>query len=129
MEEEGKEKVFDSIEQAGNYLKEYKAKAKETAKANKFPISTASEGEQRRFLVYAISMLNPKDFPVWDRGQIVLGRNLLIARLKGYTIEGIAAKSGCTVEIAKQWEQDAIRRVKDAISKRVKQGIPVLGMN
>lgn len=123
-------KVFTSIEKASNWLKELKQLVKQRAKPEEaFPITTATESERKKFLLYGISLLNPKDYPTDQRGKIVMFKTLLQAEVMGYSIEYIANQSRCSLDTAKRWRRDAIECVKDAINDRIKHGIPVVGLN
>jgi len=122
-------KVFTSLEQAGNWLKGFKKLVKDRAGMENFPITTASPPERVRFLLYGISLLEPKNYPVDQREKVMMLKNLLKAETKGYPIEWIAHMSRCSLETAKKWREEAICMVKDAINDRIKHSLPIVGMN
>lgn len=126
-----RKKSFSSIEQAGNWLKKLKNQILRRVDPTDeiAPVNTDTFTERQRFLHYGISLLNPRDYPTTQRHKIVMFKNLLMAIVQGYTIEGIAQLSHCSLETAKKWEKEAIACVQDAIHRRRKSGIPIIGMN
>ena len=122
-----KDIVFNSLENAGNYIKDLMRLTKKRAAAEDFPINTSTPREEEAYLLYGISLLDVDSFPAEQKAKIKFLKRLLQARAKGYGIQYIARMSGCSVETAKKWEREGMERVKEAINKKQKHGIPILG--
>ena len=124
-----KDIVFDSLEKAYNYMRGIKKMVKDRAKAEDFPVTTATPRERLKFLGYCIGMLNPADYPVEHREKIQMFKNLLKAEAQGYPIEMIAKMSGCSLETARKWRAEAMKYAQDAIHNRTKNALPLVGVN
>ena len=116
----GGEYQFKSLEEAGNYIQDLKDKIKRRAGAEEFPVTTALPEERKAFLNYCIRLLaEEKRF-----GEYV---QLLRLRVEGYSIKRIAYLFEVPEEVVRYMEQEAIKRVKDAIVRKKANSIPLVG--
>jgi len=129
-----KEEVeFDSIEKAGNYIKDLKDIIKRKTAASELPINTATEDERVAYLRYCISMVTKENLPFVKE----TSRRKCVAVLQlvamGYTHQAIVGwlhrnKFGnVTEEQVKQCEKDGLDMVKSAIGRVQNTKKPLVG--
>lgn len=143
MEEKPK-KVFDTIEQAGNYLEEKKETMKEQVEkdAKEAPISTCDPAQAKKYLLYGISLLTDiseslkcswcmaarKPSSLYSTREVAqMLAKLLAMRLNGYSVAYIARKLGVTPVSIMQSEKIAIKAVQESINKYRNSGIAIIG--
>lgn len=133
-----------SLEQAGNYLKEKMetASADMKAEAKKAPISVNNPDDTKRYLLYCVSLL--EDVPEHIKNRWCFAANkapgmyatkevarifkqLLVARIYGYSLRRIAMLLHTTIPVVEQTEKLANDAVKAAIMQRRLSGIPIIG--
>lgn len=109
-----------SIEQVGNLIKEEAEKDfKKEMRKQELPITTAFTEDRKKFLNYAVSLI--------DRGKYPAHRALLIYRINGYNIMQIAEKFKVDPKIILYMEKDAMKIAKDTIRATRNNGIPIIG--
>lgn len=136
-------KVFN-ITQAGNYLKELKNKLVAKIKgavSKEAKISTALPQDRRKFLAYAISLLDNvsrenlhlfckvtgKSLNVYSCTELAgLYKQLLTLRVSGYSIRQIAYILKTPPEILGKVELIALAAVDEAIEKKKVGAVPIL---
>jgi len=117
---------FNSIEEAGNYVKDLKDKLKRRASAEEFPITSAMPEDRLKYLKYAISLMTKRNLPLLDKRLLVRARAVLSLVARGYTYSAIAGylkRNGFPntkpqeirdVELkGVQWASQAIERVQN----------------
>ncbi len=119
--------VATSIESARKWLKDWRKDAKQKAIDATYPVNTATEKERNTFLCYAASFMKPEQYPFKQRKKVEMCRNLVIAIARGYSLEGIAAAAGVSIETVGLWHKESIEIVKEAIDKAKRDGMPLLG--
>lgn len=136
---------FFSIEQAGNWLKEFKNNLVKTVKktvSDNAKISIAPPKDRRKFLTYGISLLQDVDQENMDLFYTITGksrhlysgseiatmfRQLLTLRVNYYSIEQIAHVFHTPPDILKKVEMIAIVSCNRAIDKAKVDAIPLVG--
>lgn len=109
-----------SFEQACNYLDSLKAlDLKTEAKKINVPINVETVEDMRRFLGYAISLIDRKKYPAQ--------RKLLEVRVMGMPIDDIAKSFNVKREIVIRLEKEAILIAMEAINKTRETQLPILG--
>lgn len=124
---------FNSIEEAGNYVKDLKGKLKRRASMEEFPVTTAFPEERRKFLEYGISLMTKKNLPFTDVKKILRAKAVLSLLVRGNTHTAIAwwlkknVAFNATVEQVKAVEKDGIKMVQDCIEKVQNNNTPIIG--
>ena len=139
------ENKFFSIEQAGNWLREFAHGLKDKmrkAVSKDAQISVAPPKDRYRFLAYGISFLKRVDSEEEDLFYTVTGksrnlysnseladflRKILLLRASGYSAEQIAFLIKMDLEILKKVEIIAIASCNKEIEKVKLGGIPLVG--
>jgi len=125
---------FNSIEEAGNYIKDLKDKLKRKASAETFPITTATSKERLKYIEYAISLMTKKNLPFTDIRKIIRAKSVLWLVANGYTFYAIAnflkqqGFGNVTIEKIKEVNKEGMKMCKDAISRVKNNNIPILGV-
>ena len=110
-----------TFEQACNYLDELKSlDMKDEAKKAEMTISTASVEDMRRFLMYAVSLIDRKKYPAQ--------RKLLEVRVMGMSVDEIARSFKVSSETVIRLEKDALSVAMDAIRSKRDGAIPILNI-
>jgi uncharacterized protein YigA (DUF484 family) len=133
-----------TIEQAGNFLKELKDKLVTKIKRtifNEAKISTALPKDRRKFLTYAVSLLETvsrenmqlfckvtgKSPNLYSGTELAdMFKKLLTLRTNGYSLRQIAYILKTPPDVLGKVEQIALMAVSEAIEK-AKLGVPLLG--
>lgn len=124
---------FNSIEEAGNYVKDLKDKLKRKASFEEFPVSCAMPEERLEYIKYGISLMTRQNLPFADMRKVKRGRAVLWLVAIGYTFPAIAGylkKQGfgdVTIEKIREVEKEGMRYVMDAIAHVKNNKTPIIG--
>jgi len=130
---EDKDHQFNSLEEAGNYVKDLKEKTERKASAEEFPISTAMPEDRIKYLNYAISLMTKENLPFTEVSRIVDARIILGSRALGYNCIEIAMfikkklSRDYTPKQIKEKETEGLIMAQDCISKVQNTNTPILG--
>lgn len=123
---------FNSLEEAGNYVKDLKVKIKEKASMENFPITTFMPEKRIKFLEYSISLMTKENLPFYNLDKIRCAKAVMWLVAQGYTytaIMGYLKKQGITdvtVQKVKDVEKEGIVMAMKAIERVKNNKIPIL---
>ena len=124
---------FNSLEEAGNYTKDLKAKLKRKASMEEFPISTSMPEDRMKFIDYGLSLMTKKNLPFYNIDKIRCARAVMWLVNRGYTytaIMGYLRKQGITnvtVQKVKDVEKEGLQMARAAIERVKNNKTPILG--
>lgn len=128
-----KDHQFNSLEEAGNYIKDLKDKLKRKAGMEEFPITYAMPEDRLNYLRYGISLLTQKNLPFTKLCKIQCAQCVLWGLAQGYTYGALSqflmskGQKDATIEKVKEVEQEGLKLVAQAIERVKNLKVPILG--